>query len=133
MRFLIAQIHLTQGWHYALTVLFVFALTFCQQAIEQAFSEYEEHVREHMRRRFLDYKNEDVGKDGNVSWGEQAIRAVFLVPRLGLGFLVMQIIMTMDVGFFFAALGGGFFGFFLLRRRVVYHASVARRRKDEIV
>jgi hypothetical protein len=126
LRFLLHPAHLTQPWHYALSILAAFLLAFSQQALEHGFALYEERLRVKVKE---EHRGE--GGDGVVGWGEQAVRTALLVPRVALGYVLMFMGMTLDVGILFGLLFGVALGFFLVRRRLYFVSSSSSSRRED--
>lgn len=90
---------------------------------------YEEHLRQR-----LVHANSVLAEGGSlrsggarrceeVEWGEQAARTAIIIPRVALGYVLMFIGMTLDVGLVMAVLAGVAVGFFVWRRRVIFGSA----------
>ena len=60
-----------------------------------------------------------------MDWAEQAARTAIMIPRVALGYVLMFMGMTLDVGVVVAVLGGMAVGFFVWRRRVIFGSARA--------
>ena len=119
LRLLIAQVHLTQSWHYSLAVIFAFAVALSQQALEQAFSESEERLRQEIK----------IKESGKLSWKKHATRTCFFAPRIVMTYLTTLLAITLDVGILIALIIGMITGFLLFRRRLALGSDSSLRHK----
>lgn len=126
LRFLLHPAQLNQPWHYALALFCAFTLAFSQQALEHGWSLYEEHLRQRLLRHNQpdgSLRDTTTTRRCEVGWDEQAARTAIMVPRVALGYVLMFMGMTLDVGVVVSVLAGMAVGFFVWRRRIIFGSA----------
>src|SRR5258708_6133559 len=83
MRLLLAPVHLVQLWHYILVVISAFALSLAQQALEQAFAEHEERLKQMIK------AEGEASGSGNVGWTDHVVRTLLFMSRIILSFIIL--------------------------------------------